>query len=86
MDDNDVPAGSDRPERAYQPRDYRYSIIFYSVFGLLGIFWIVRGITKATVGDADDLDIAALIFAALMVVGSVVYLANVLRLWRKSRR
>jgi hypothetical protein len=86
MDDNDVRTGSDRPEREYQPRDYRYSIIFYSVFGLIGIFWTVRGIFEISDGTADGLDLVSLVAAVLLVVGDAIYLVSVLRRRARSRR
>jgi hypothetical protein len=90
MDDNEVraetTAAAGTTEREYEPRDYRYSFIFYSVFGAIGVLYTVRVIVAISNGTAEGLDIFVLVISAGMAVAAVVYLANVLIKWRKSRR
>lgn len=86
MDDNDVRTDGQTTEREYQPRDFRYSFIFYSVFGLLGVYYAVRVIFQISDGTAEGLDIVVLVISAGMAVAAVVYLVNVIRKWTTSRR
>lgn len=65
--------------------DYRYSIRFYSAWGVLAVLLSAWGFSKLTEG-ADGIEIAAFVGSLALVVAIAVLLVNTLVKRSRTRR
>jgi hypothetical protein len=75
----------DEPQMSDREPDYRYSIRFYSAWGVLAIFLSAWGFSKLVDG-ADGIEIAAFVGSLVLTLAIAVLLVRVLVKRAKSRR